>query len=632
MKSFEDHCISLMQYDQFINYSITERDGRRIKLPINQNGHMMNAHTSGNWLSYQQAKSFSANIGFVLTENDPFLFIDLDHVLKDEKLCDWAEELLTELPTTYTEISPSGDGLHLYYMMDDTPDIPRHKQSYPDSAAIEVYFQKRYFTITGCIYIDSPVSNINSDDLKVLAKYMDWKNKSVTSDDIFSSTGGCMTDDEVLQKLFSAINGLDSLKLFNGDTSLHHGDHSSADLSLVSRMAFFTQDPAQIDRLFRQSKLMRTKWNEIHSSTDDTYGEMTINEALSNLNDTYVGQSEKKTKPKMFEFIDGEQLLKRPMQTDWLIENYIPTDATVMLFGSPASGKSLIALEMASCIVSGENWHDLPVKQGKVAYIAGEGFNGISKRFKALVKDKDMPVEKFHCSKIAMDLFDEKSSLSVLSAVQSMNDLRLIIVDTLHRNFSGDENQSSNFATALKHCDLLRNATGATVMLVHHSGHKSSDRGRGSSSMTGAMDAEFKVRKTKKDEVLIECTKMKDDELSKSMAFNIEPIVIGTENGKPVTAPRLKKAPFFKSSKDLTLNPTEQIVFDGISKLSSESKTPIRRSEWKASVIDQIQIKEGSKDPQGAKSKQFNRCVHKLLMMELIEEADDHFTLSDPAE
>ena len=155
----------LIKYDQFVNYAIIERDGKRTKPPVGADGYTINAQEPTNWCSFEDAIAASEQIGFVLTKHDPFLFIDLDHVLEDGKLCDWAERLLTELPTTYTEISPSSDGLHLYYMLYDTPSIPKHKQAFPDGTALEIYFSGRYFTITGNVFVDSPITAQDLGDL-----------------------------------------------------------------------------------------------------------------------------------------------------------------------------------------------------------------------------------------------------------------------------------------------------------------------------------------------------------------------------------------------------------------------------------------------------------------------------------
>jgi putative DNA primase/helicase len=66
--------------------------------------------------------------------------------------------------------------------------------------------------------------------------------------------------------------------LWRGDVS-RYASHSEADLALCNLLAFWTQgDAARIDRLFRQSGLMRGKWNVARGA--ETYGARTIAYAL----------------------------------------------------------------------------------------------------------------------------------------------------------------------------------------------------------------------------------------------------------------------------------------------------------------------------------------------------------------
>ena len=165
MTRFDILLNELIQWKQFVNYQLKKQGKRTTKIPVDANGYNINPHTPGNWRSFDEVLDASSKIGFVLTDRDPFLFIDLDHVFKDEKLCEWAEELVAALPTTYTEISPSSDGLHLYYILNDTPVMPGNKHAFGDGTALEVYFDKRYFTITGNIYVDSPITTVDWGEL-----------------------------------------------------------------------------------------------------------------------------------------------------------------------------------------------------------------------------------------------------------------------------------------------------------------------------------------------------------------------------------------------------------------------------------------------------------------------------------
>ncbi|MDP9458399.1 MAG: hypothetical protein M3Q60_22070, partial [Actinomycetota bacterium] len=88
-----------------------------------------------------------------------------------------------------------------------------------------------------------------------------------------------MEDGEIIERCRRARNSEKFAALYDeGDTSDYGGDHSSADLALVGRLAFYTQDPGQVARLFRQSALMRPKWDEKRGAK--TYGERTVHKAL----------------------------------------------------------------------------------------------------------------------------------------------------------------------------------------------------------------------------------------------------------------------------------------------------------------------------------------------------------------
>ena len=79
--------------------------------------------------------------------------------------------------------------------------------------------------------------------------------------------------------MFASRHGSEISALFNGDISNYGGDDSRADLALASYLAFWTDnDLTRMDSLFRQSKLMRPKWDEKRGSL--TYGEMTLRKAL----------------------------------------------------------------------------------------------------------------------------------------------------------------------------------------------------------------------------------------------------------------------------------------------------------------------------------------------------------------
>ena len=67
------------------------------------------------------------------------------------------------------------------------------------------------------------------------------------------------------------------------------------------------------------------------------------------------------------------------------------------------------------------------------------------------------------------------------------------IFDTFQRNFSGNENSSEDVGLFIQRLDKLVAEFGATCCFVHHTGHGSNARARGSSVIQASLDYEFKV-------------------------------------------------------------------------------------------------------------------------------------------
>ncbi len=94
------------------------------------------------------------------------------------------------------------------------------------------------------------------------------------------ASGETLSDEEVLEKArCSGDNGLFAA-LYDGNWEGKYGSQSEADMALCLKLAFWTgKDAAQMDRLFRASRLFREKWDQSHRSDGTTYGQETINKA-----------------------------------------------------------------------------------------------------------------------------------------------------------------------------------------------------------------------------------------------------------------------------------------------------------------------------------------------------------------
>lgn len=231
-------------------------------------------------------------------------------------------------------------------------------------------------------------------------------------------------------------------------------------------------------------------------------------------------------------FTQVSDLLADIKPVAWLIENYLEMDALSMMFGPSGGGKSFVVVDMACCIATGTPWHGMATTKGSVFYVAGEGHNGLAKRFAAWQKAYKTPIDKsvpLFKSNRAVMMLNAAAALEMSNEVEALAQATgmppaLVVIDTLARNFGdGDENTQKDAGRFIEHIDeYIRRRWNCNVMVVHHSGHDM-DRARGSSAFKGAMDQELWV-KGALGKIEMKVTKMKDAETPAEKAFAITQI------------------------------------------------------------------------------------------------------------
>lgn len=232
-----------------------------------------------------QKKYLFTGVGFVFTEAGGIVGVDIDHCKNENG--SWneiASAILTKYPS-YTEISPSGTGLHIFYRGSMPGKGNKNSQS-----AVEMYAAARYFTMTGNRLEGTP------EDIADGAEALKWihetyvaKKKTAKGKAQRAQRSVALSDEQVLEKAASAQNGEDFTALWEGNWQNKFGSQSEADLALCCALAFWTgKNKAQMDRLFRQSKLFREKWDNVHHADGATYGEETLAQALERTENVYT--------------------------------------------------------------------------------------------------------------------------------------------------------------------------------------------------------------------------------------------------------------------------------------------------------------------------------------------------------
>ncbi len=297
---------------------------RQGKIPYGINGKPAKSNTPSTWSTLQKVKDFLngappayKGLGFMLERKNKIVCVDVDHCLENGKPNRTATKVLEKLGT-YTETSQSGTGLHFFGRGTMPKSSVKFKSPFDDGTDIEIYAGLddknkcgRFIAFTGDIYEGRKALNDIQEGIDWLlsmapagkAKAPDKDKHNISppvaikenTDDTITVSGVTYTADDIPALINERQTGANQFKWHNlfyeGDLTTYDNDHSRADSALCSILCFWCHGkPALIDKVFRNSKLMREKWDRKTQGTK-TYGELTIENALKVWNShKYMGK------------------------------------------------------------------------------------------------------------------------------------------------------------------------------------------------------------------------------------------------------------------------------------------------------------------------------------------------------
>ncbi|WP_370689027.1 AAA family ATPase [Xenorhabdus aichiensis] len=232
-------------------------------------------------------------------------------------------------------------------------------------------------------------------------------------------------------------------------------------------------------------------------------------------------------------------------QLDYVVKGIIPAHSLCSIYGASGSYKSFLAGAWGCHIATGKAWAGKQVAQGSVLYVVGEGGIGVPRHIKAWEIVNGQTVENMYLINTPVFPASPAEVHELVIAAQQVEaetgqPVRLIILDTLARCFGGaDENDSKDMGAFVRGCDELKAKTGASILVVHHSGKDESKGARGSSAFRAALDVEYRInREGKKGGALvITCTKMKDAEEPETQAYDMRVVELFTDkDGEYITS------------------------------------------------------------------------------------------------
>jgi putative DNA primase/helicase len=310
-----DAALTLDQVKQSPQWIVWRREahqGRWTKVPYAAaTGQRASATHPANWTTYERAqytlkrsRDWYQGVGLVFCPTLlPVMGIDFDHCLDAQgRIAPWADTFLNHL-TSYTEYSPSRQGVHVL-LLGRMPAVqqqgiithPGRKHTFRPAegidghhpqAAVELYSEGRFFTVTEQPVSSFPLLLLPRQEQLLTLYHTLFGTQSARSPGQQHVGGGrfFFSDQALLEKAMAARNGPCFRALWHGQRG---PDASRDDYSLCCLLAFWTgRDAARMDRLFRQSGLMRPKWDQPRGS--QTYGQRTIAQAIAACTTIYHG-------------------------------------------------------------------------------------------------------------------------------------------------------------------------------------------------------------------------------------------------------------------------------------------------------------------------------------------------------
>jgi putative DNA primase/helicase len=305
--------------------------------------------------------------------------------------------------------------------------------------------------------------------------------------------------------------------------------------------------------------------------------------------------------------VDAVDFSAQPAPISWLIKGWAQSQALMMVHGPSGSGKTFVVLDWCCRMAASlPDWMGAKVKPGAVVYLAGEGHHGLRGRLAAWqTTNGPIPRGTLLLSSSGCDLDTQAGLIKARDSIAALS-VRpsLIVVDTLHRFLSGDENSAQDAKEMLDSCAALMATFCCSVLLVHHTGvnEDAQGRARGSSAWRGALDIEVSVT-AKNGTITIAQRKSKDAEMLAPIHARLASVAIPgwvDEDGAPVTsavlaasdAPPVREKEPAGSKHRKTFErawfESKAELLDGAPYLTRAAlRQHLERDGWKSSTIDQ---------------------------------------------
>lgn len=476
------------------------------------------------WCDYETAlgalrNSAFAGVGYLMTGSDGLVGIDMDKCVVDGVVAPWAQAIVDQVGS-YAEISPSGNGVRIFAEGAIAFDWTNH------GVGIEVYagHTARFLTVTGA-HLEGTPKSVKAAPAGALASLAARHAKERESATVISMSMPDIADPLALPDLsdlglpYKVMDYLNdgtppssdrSLALFTTATALHSAGLDTETVFSILANNEFTMGDALGKRHQDVERALLYLW--VHHAQKSKDRATSPTATLADFEDVSSrtvaddfedvsgqGASPVAAPKKRFAFTTMSELEKRPA-AEWLIRNVFPHCEVGAVFGESGAGKSFFVLDMVLAIARGVDWNGKRVKQGNVAYVVAEGGGRFHWRTSAYAKHNKAEVRTLAAFQVLADapsLLDMKDVKDLASALVDIPNLKVVVLDTLAQVTPGaNENSAEDMGRALASAKRIHRVTGATVLIVAHTGKDTSRGLRGWSGIKAALDFEIHVERS----------------------------------------------------------------------------------------------------------------------------------------
>ena len=552
------------------------------KIPYHPNHYGLSTKKVSDWVDFESAAATLrlnphkyCGLGFVLTDVQGVVGVDLDNCLRSGRPVSWARDVVDALGS-YTEVSPSGKGLRILALGTTATDWTNH------DVGIEVYsgHTPRFLTITGDKDQTWPMAHVDGTvmaDLftrygkarvpqaNVIPIAMPELLHELALPDVADMD---IPEDTRELLLHGPADGVDdrSGALHAAGVRRYSAGYDDAQVLSILAASQPVMDIALSHRRQDPERALAYLWVEHcqKAKPKATTKDSILADFEDVSQDPEVLASAKKSdeakavKEARFKLETATEFAVR-RKASWIVKGLIPMATLGVIYGASGSGKSFFALDLMAAVAravmikkvarmarmapmaqdgaegssesKGPEWCGHKVNPARVCWIAAEGVEDMRKRVQGYAIAQGISLDELPMEFIgeAPSLLEDVDVKAVIKQMRAKGRFDLVVIDTLAQVMAGgNENSGEDMGKVLAYCREITRLTGAMVLLIHHSGKDESRGARGWSGLRAAADFEFEIIRADDERVAI-VTKMKGGEDGGEYGFRLVPVVVGLD-------------------------------------------------------------------------------------------------------